>query len=110
MRIKKTFKQNVYSIASKIPKGKVVTYGQLAKMAGNPQGARAVGMFMHINPDMNIVPCHRVVGSDGKLTGYSAGEGLVTKKKILTLEGVKFSGHDRVDLSVSLWKPSNSIN
>lgn len=105
-----SFRQKVYSIASSIPKGKVATYGQLAKLAGNPLASRAVGMFMRTNPDLKIVPCHRVVGSNGRLTGYSAGEGLVTKKKILILEGVKFSGHDRVDLSSSLWNPSKSTN
>ena len=66
-----TFTEKVYKIAAKIPKGKVATYGQLAKMAGKPRAARAVGMCMKHNPDMKVVPCHRVVASDGKLTGYS---------------------------------------
>ena len=98
-----SFFEKIYKIAAKIPRGKVATYGQLAKMAGSPRAARAVGMCMKHNPDMEIVPCHRVVGSDGKLTGYSAGNGIATKKKILLKEGVAFKG-DRVNISRSGWK------
>lgn len=96
----KTFKQKVYEIAAKIPEGKVMTYGQLAALAGNPKAARAVGMFMAKNPDRGIVPCHRVVSSNGELTGYSYKEGIKTKKEILKKEGVSFI-KDRVDLSKS---------
>ncbi len=81
----------------------MATYGQLAKMAGSPRAGRAVGMCMKKNPDMKIVPCHRVVASDGKLTGYSAGKGIATKKKMLLNEGVIFKG-DHVDLASSGWK------
>ena len=81
----------------------MATYGQLAKMAGNPRAARAVGMCMKHNPDMKIVPCHRVVASDGKLTGYTFGSGIPTKKKMLLKEGVAFKG-ERVNLSRSQWK------
>jgi O-6-methylguanine DNA methyltransferase len=98
-----TFKQKVYTIAAQIPKGKVVTYRQLAKLAGSPGAARAVGMCMKTNPDLKIVPCHRVVASDGKLTGYSAGEGISTKRQMLMKEGVVFI-NDRVDLSSSQWR------
>ncbi len=98
-----TFKQKVYKVASEIPKGRVATYGQLAKLAGNPKAARAVGMLMAKNPDRNIVPCHRVVSSKGELTGYSYGEGVKTKREILLKEGVIFAG-DRVNLLISQWK------
>jgi O-6-methylguanine DNA methyltransferase len=54
------FKEKVYKICSSIPKGKVATYGQIAKLAGKPKAARAVGAFMKNNPDAPIVPCHRV--------------------------------------------------
>ncbi len=99
---KNTFKQKVYSLAKQIPKGKVVTYGQLAKMAGSPGAARAVGMCMKVNPDPKTIPCHRVVASDGKLTGYAFG-GVDTKKEILLKEGVLFKD-DQVNLAASLWK------
>ena len=97
------FKEKVYKICRSIPKGKVATYGQLAKLAGKPKSARAVGTFMKNNPDAPIVPCHRVVASDGKLTGYSGIGGITQKKKILIEEGVCFK-NNKVDLSVSKWK------
>jgi len=81
----------------------VATYGQLAHLAGKPRAARAVGVFMKNNPDAPIVPCHRVVAGDGKLTGYSGTGGIAQKKKMLIKEGVFFK-HSRVDLSVSKWK------
>jgi len=98
----KSFRDKVYEITNKIPKGKVATYGQIAKLAGNPKAARAVGFFMKINPDAPRTPCHRVVGSSGKLTGYSADGGIPTKKKMLLEEGVHFKG-ESVDLSSSQW-------
>lgn len=99
------FKEKVYETLRSVPKGKVVTYGQLAGLAGKPKAARAVGMFMRTNPDAPHTPCHRVVASDGSLTGYSAGNGISTKKEILISEGVDFR-KDKVNLSVSQWKNS----
>jgi O-6-methylguanine DNA methyltransferase len=96
------FKEKVYTIARQVPKGKVVTYGQLARLAGSPGAARAVGMCMKTNPDMKTIPCHRVVASNGMLTGYSAGEGIATKKQMLIKEGVSFI-NNRVDLLSSQW-------
>jgi O-6-methylguanine DNA methyltransferase len=97
------FKEKVYKICSSIPKGKVATYGQIAELAGKPKAARAVGVLMKTNPDAPIVPCHRVVGSQGELTGYSGKGGLTQKKKMLLQEGVYFK-KNKVDLSVSKWK------
>jgi len=97
-----TFTEKVYRLTRKIPRGKVATYGQLAALAGSPGAARAVGGAMRTNPDIPKTPCHRVVASDGSLTGYSAGHGVSTKKKMLLDEGVVFKG-TKVDLSKSLW-------
>ena len=97
-----TFRDRVYTIVSKIPKGKVATYGQIARLSGNAKAGRAVGMFMKTNPHAPKVPCHRVVGSDGSLTGYSGGKGIVTKKVILLKERVRFNGN-KVDLKTSSW-------
>ena len=91
------FKDKVYKIVSKIPKGKVMTYGQVAKLAGNPKAARAVGLFMKTNPNAPIVPCHRVVAADGSLTGYSGAGGIKRKKEMLLAEGVIFEG-EKVDI------------
>jgi len=96
------FTQKVYALARRIPKGNVATYGQLAALAGNPRAARAVGMAMRTNPDIPKTPCHRVVASDGSLTGYSAGHGISTKRKMLMDEGVSFKGQ-KADLAKSLW-------
>jgi O-6-methylguanine DNA methyltransferase len=99
---KTPFTKKVYTLTKQIPKGKVATYGQLARLAGSPGAARAVGMLMKTNPNAPHTPCHRVVASNGKLTGYSGGKGISTKKEMLLSEGVSFKG-DIVDLSVSQW-------
>ncbi len=101
------FRQRVYELTRQIPKGKVATYGQLARLAGQPKAARAIGLYMASNPDAPATPCHRVVASSGHLTGYSAGDGLKTKKAMLLQEGVVFKG-SKVDLTTSLWVPSKS--
>ena len=103
--MKNTFKEKVYSLTIAIPKGKVVTYGQLAKMAGKPKAARAVGTFMRTNPHVPATPCHRVVAADGSLTGYSGTGGIKTKKAMLKREGVKFK-NGKVNLSLSQWNKS----
>lgn len=97
------FQNKVYEIVKKIPKGKVATYKQIAKIAGRPRACRAIGSCMHKNQDPKTVPCHRVVASDGSLSGYAFGKGIATKKKILLAEGVVFKGN-QVDLSRSNWK------
>ncbi len=87
----------------KIPRGKVATYQQVAKLAGSLGAARAVGTAMRKNPNAPIVPCHRVVGSDGRMHGYSAKGGIVSKIQMLKKEGVSFFG-DKVQLDESRWK------
>jgi methylated-DNA-[protein]-cysteine S-methyltransferase len=67
-----------------IPYGETISYGELARRIGNPNASRAVGLANGSNPIAIIVPCHRVIGSDGKLTGY--GGGLPIKEKLLALE------------------------
>lgn len=95
----KTF-EKIYHIVSLIPKGKVLTYKKVAELAGikNP---RVVGFAMHSNKDFKRVPCHRVVGNTGKLTGYARG-GIQRKKEILEKEGVSFLDNQTVNLAKSL--------
>lgn len=69
-----------------MPKGKVTTYGELARAAGIANGQRAIGRIMNKNPFPVIIPCHRVVKSDGKIGGYFYGEDV--KSKMLSTEGV----------------------
>lgn len=95
------FSARVYKATAEIPKGKVATYGQIARLAGSARAARAVGQLMAHNEDPRSIPCHRVVGSTGALTGY-AFNGVSMKRNRLIAEGVSFSG-SRVDLAVSLW-------
>jgi methylated-DNA-[protein]-cysteine S-methyltransferase len=79
------FQKKVWSELCKIPHGSMVSYGYIAQRIGNPKAARAVGSANHHNPIAIVVPCHRVVGSTGKLTGYAGG--LEMKANLLQLEG-----------------------
>lgn len=81
------FTKKIYAATREIAPGKTKTYGQLAATTGHPGAARAVGRVMAQNLIPLIVPCHRVLASDGKLRGFSAYGGLKTKAKILRLEG-----------------------
>jgi methylated-DNA-[protein]-cysteine S-methyltransferase len=81
----KTFSEKVYEVVNKIPKGKVLTYKEVAKKAGNEKASRAVGNILHKNLNPKI-PCHRVIRSDGKLGGYNRGGEM--KKEILRKEGI----------------------
>jgi methylated-DNA-[protein]-cysteine S-methyltransferase len=79
------FQRNVWNHLSDIPFGTTVSYGDLAKSVGSPRGARAIGMANNRNPLPIVVPCHRVLGGDGKLVGYASG--VEIKRKLLSLEG-----------------------
>ena len=81
------FSQRVLNQLRKVKPGAVVTYGELAALAGRPGAARAVGRIMGANPVPVIVPCHRCVGSDGSMTGFSTEGGVLLKKKLLFREG-----------------------
>jgi len=78
------FQQKVWRALTGIPFGRTITYGELARRVGRPRAARAVGAANGANPLPVIVPCHRVIGADGGLTGY--GEGLPIKAALLELE------------------------
>jgi len=80
------FQRNVWDALLAIPFGETRTYGDLARQLGNAQASRAVGAATGKNPISIIVPCHRVIGSTGNLTGFAGG--LETKERLLTLEGV----------------------
>ncbi len=80
------FQQKVYRTILKIPKGQVLTYGEVARRIGQPKAARAIGKAMAANQDAPYIPCHRVVGSSG-MGGYSAPGGIKRKLKLLKQEG-----------------------
>lgn len=81
------FQQRVLRLTSAIPAGRLRSYGQLARDVGSPRAGRAVGQALGRNPVPIVVPCHRVVGSDGRLTGYSGAQGIASKRWLLRLEG-----------------------
>jgi methylated-DNA-[protein]-cysteine S-methyltransferase len=83
------FQLRVWNELRAIPYGETISYAQLAGRIGNPKAVRAVGLANGSNPIPIIVPCHRVIGSDGSLTGF--GGGLATKKKLLELENKQLS-------------------
>ena len=79
-----SFQMDVWKRLCDIPYGETISYGELARRIGNPKASRAVGLANGSNPIPIIIPCHRVIGSNGKLTGY--GGGLPIKEKLLALE------------------------
>jgi len=80
------FEKKVWNAARSIPHGKTLSYGGIAGICRNPDAGRAVGNALGKNPVLIIVPCHRIIKSDGNIGGFSAGPGL--KKKLLELEGI----------------------
>ncbi len=81
------FDRAVYEAARAVPRGQLATYGSLARRLGRPGAARAVGAALGRNPVPLVVPCHRIVGADGALVGFSAPGGLELKTRLLELEG-----------------------
>ena len=81
------FQKRVWQALLEIPYGQTTSYGEIAKKAGSPKGARAVGMANNKNPIAIIIPCHRVIGKNGALVGY--GGGLDKKQVLLKIEGIQ---------------------
>jgi methylated-DNA-[protein]-cysteine S-methyltransferase len=86
--------RQVYEVARTIPPGRTLSYGDIAARLGDPDHgdpllARAVGQALGRNPFAIVVPCHRVVGADGRLTGFSANGGVATKERMLVIEGAR---------------------
>ena len=82
------FQRRVWDALAAVPFGETVTYGALARRVGSPKAVRAVGQANHRNPLPILLPCHRVVGADGSLTGYAGG--LELKRFLLDLEGAEY--------------------
>ncbi len=88
MKTYPAFYQAVWKACAAIPRGQVRTYGWIARRVGKPGAARAVGQALSKNPFAPRIPCHRVVGADGRLTGYTGAGGVRTKRRMLIKEGV----------------------
>ena len=91
-------KEKVYGFLKTVPKGKVVTYGQIAEAAGNSKAARAVGNILHRNPDGENIPCYKAVASKGKLSANYAFGGIEKQRERLEKEGIEVENF-RVDLN-----------
>lgn len=87
-----SFHRRVYEVARTIPPGATLTYGAVAARLGDPAAAREVGEALGANPFPLLVPCHRVVAADGRLGGFSAHGGTVTKRRLLWIEGAPAAG------------------
>lgn len=101
------FERAVHEVVQGVPRGGVVTYGDVAAAAGRPGAARAVGQVMRLNPDTNRTPCHRVVASNGTLGGYQGSSGF-SKQKVgrLRAEGVHVGPDGRIrDFARIRWNP-----
>jgi len=81
------FRRRVLQACRRIPRGRTATYADLARAVGSPKAARAVGSALAGNPLPLVVPCHRVVRSDGALGGFSSPQGVQQKRRLLQLEG-----------------------
>jgi methylated-DNA-[protein]-cysteine S-methyltransferase len=86
-----SFQRSVLEETAKVPRGQVATYAEIAKRIGNPKAVRAVGQALRRNPIPIVVPCHRVISSDGTLGGYAGHMGDERKTALLQLEGVVFA-------------------
>jgi methylated-DNA-protein-cysteine methyltransferase-like protein len=98
------FAKSVYDTLCTVPRGRVVTYGQLALLCGRPGASRAVGNILHKNPTPVLVPCHRVVNHNGCLARGFAFGGAIMQRSLLEDEGVAVSDEMRVDLKKYLWQ------
>ncbi|MEK6818173.1 MAG: MGMT family protein [Thermoproteota archaeon] len=94
--------KKIYKKLLEVPKGKITTYGELAKAVGLKNGQRAVGKIMNKNPYPVIIPCHRVVKSDGKIGGYAYGEEI--KSDMLTREGIVIKNGKILDLENTIYR------
>ena len=94
--------KKIYKKLLEVPEGKITTYGELAKAVGIKNGQRAVGRIMNKNPYPVIIPCHRVVKSDGKVGGYAYGQHV--KINMLSKEGIKIKEDKILDWENSVYR------
>lgn len=101
--------ERIYAVVRSIPRGTVATYGQVARLAGNPRWARVVGYALHVNPDPEGIPCYRVVDRNGYTSSAFAFGGSDIQKALLEADGIPFLPDGRVDLAACQWNPDQEI-
>jgi methylated-DNA-protein-cysteine methyltransferase related protein len=99
------FFDKVYVIVARIPRGKVMTYGEIAAILGSPRGARTVGWAMQAAPERLKLPCHRVVNRLGEMAPGEIFGGPQVQRAMLEGEGVEFDREGRIVMKECLWKP-----
>lgn len=97
--------EKIYTVVQQIPYGKVATYGQVARLAGNPRWSRVVGYALHVNPAPDKIPCYRVVNRRGETAAAFAFGGGDRQRQLLEAEGVCFQGNC-VDMTRFQWQPT----
>jgi methylated-DNA-protein-cysteine methyltransferase related protein len=98
--------RKIWAVAAKIPRGRVATYGQVARLAGLPRHARLAGYALHALPDRSPVPWHRVVNAKGQISPRRDGSGHdLLQRVLLEKERVRFDRNGRLDLAAHRWKP-----
>ena len=105
-----SFPQRVYAIVANVPYGRVITYGAIAHLLGDPRKARQVGWAMAATPDRTPpIPAHRVINARGELSGSASG-GVAVRRAQLEAEGVQFLADGRIDLERYLWLPTEKLD
>ena len=103
MQVENSF-ERIYKVVKQIPRGRVATYGQIALLAGNPRWSRVVGYALHVNPDPQTIPCHRVVNRLGQPSKAFVFGGVNRQIELLEQEGVLFEPDGHIDLTRFLWR------
>lgn len=104
MAVQTEFTKKVIATIKKIPKGKVATYAQIAKLAGKPHGVRGVVWILHSSSSLNSLPWYRVINAKGRISFPPMSESQLKQKSLLEKEGIEFGEGDVIDLKVFQWK------
>ncbi|WP_413289207.1 MGMT family protein [Bdellovibrio sp. HCB337] len=109
MREPSEFSKKVLKLISQVPKGAVATYGQIAKLAGKPQGSRGVSWILHSSSKAYNLPWQRILGSSGKISFPAGSTEFKKQKKLLISEGIEFNEKNEIDLKKFQWKKTPSV-
>jgi methylated-DNA-protein-cysteine methyltransferase-like protein len=102
----RNFFNKVWAVVAQIPTGRVVSYGQIAALLGNPRAARTVGWALHSTPESLDIPWHRVINSQGRISTDCGEHSPDLQRRLLETEGVEFDARGIVDLERFQWRPS----